>query len=180
MLLPGLYHIRGRKRHKRSRRRRMTEKCSIFFRRIRVPDRAETGPDGRKGGTGMYERLTAFIPAVKKGFYGEWLGGHDDILPFVLYSWDIRTLAEKIFCFADDHREEGYGDFSRILYGNGIVWSSEGMKKADVSALDGKTVFALLLGAVRAERYRDGALMDFCESGCVLRWLERLRETDGG
>ena len=60
-----------------------------------------------------------------------------------------------------------------------MTMGSPGAKvRADVSALDGKTVFALLLGAVRAERFCDGALMYFCESGCVLRWLERLRETD--
>ena len=126
----------------------------------------------------MYEPLTAYIPVLEKGFFGEWLGGHDDILPFVVYSWDIQTLTEKIFCFADDHREEGFGDYSRILYDHGIAWSKGSMTKADVSALDGKTVFALLLGAVRAEKFCDGALMYFCENGCVLRWLERLRETD--
>ena len=126
----------------------------------------------------MYESLTAYIPVLEKGFFGEWLGGHDDILPFVVYSWDIQTMTEKIFCFADDHREEGFGDYSRILYDHGIVWSKGSMREADVSALDGKTVFALLLGAVRAEKFCDGALMYFCESGCVLRWLERLRELD--
>ena len=125
----------------------------------------------------MYERLTAFIPVLEKGFFGKWRcceGG----FPFVVYSWHIRQLEEKIFCFADDHREEGFGDYSRILEEHGITWSSESMKKAEVSSLDGQAVFALLLGAVRAERQCEGALLDFCESGCVLRWLERLREED--
>ena len=125
----------------------------------------------------MYERLTAFIPVLEKGFFGEWRrceGG----FPFVVYSWHIRQLEEKIFCFADDHREEGFGDYSRILEEHGITWSSYSMKKAEVFSLDGQAVFALLLGAVRAERQCEGALLDFCESGCVLRWLERLREED--
>ena len=126
----------------------------------------------------MYERLTAYIPVLEKGFFGEWrcCAG---TFPFVQYSWHMRELEEKIHCFADDHREEGFGDYSRILEEHGITWGSEAMKKADVSALDGKTVFALLLGAVRAEKFCDGALMYFCENGCVLRWLERLREADG-
>ncbi len=125
----------------------------------------------------MYERLTAYIPVLEKGFFGEWrcCAG---TFPFVQYSWHMRELEEKIHCFADDHREEGFGDYSRILEEHGITWNSEAMKKVDVSALDGKTVFALLLGAVRAERQCEGALLDFCESGCVLRWLERLREED--
>ena len=125
----------------------------------------------------MYESLTAFIPALEKGVYGEWRRCEGSF-PFVVYSWHIRELEEKIYCFADDHREEGYGDYSRILEEHGITWSRDSMTKTDVSTLDGRTVFALLLGAVRAERQCDGALLDFCESGCVLRWLERLRETD--
>ena len=127
----------------------------------------------------MYERLTAYIPVLGKGCFGEWryCAG---TFPCVQYSWHMRELEEKIYCFADDHREEGFGDYSRILEEHGITWSSDSMKKVDVSALDGKTVFALLLGAVRAERQCDGALLDFCESGCVLHWLERLMELDEG
>ena len=52
------------------------------------------------------------------------------------------------------------------------------MEGADVSALDGKTVMALLVGAVRAERFCDGALLGFLESGCIGRWLRRLRQID--
>ena len=125
----------------------------------------------------MYERLTAYIPVLEKGFFGEWRCC-EGTFPFVVYSWHIRELEEKIYCFADDHREEGFGDYSRILEEHGITWGRNSMTRTDVSALDGKTVFALLLGAVRAERQCEGALLDFCESGCVLRWLERLRELD--
>ena len=49
LLLPGLYHTQGGKRHKTSRGRGMQEKCSIFFHTIRVPDRAETGFNDQKG-----------------------------------------------------------------------------------------------------------------------------------
>lgn len=37
---------------------------------------------------------------------------------------------------------------------------------------------ALLLGAVRAERFCDGALLGFFEDGSIRRWLVRLREID--
>ncbi len=46
--------------------------------------------------------------------------------------------------------------------------------------MDGRTVVALLTGAIRAERFCDGALLDFCKSGAVLRWLKRLKEIDNG
>ena len=37
----------------------------------------------------------------------------------------------------------------------------QAMSGADVSELDGQAVMALLLGAVRAERFCDGALLGF-------------------
>ena len=54
------------------------------------------------------------------------------------------------------------------------------MKNADVSSLDGKTVVALLVGAIRAERFCDGALLDFFEDGSIVKWLSRLKEIDEG
>ena len=52
------------------------------------------------------------------------------------------------------------------------------MSEADVSELDGQVVTALLIGAVRAERFCDDALLDFFEDGSMRRWLLRLRELD--
>ena len=52
------------------------------------------------------------------------------------------------------------------------------MSGADVSELDGQAVMALLLGAVRAERFCDVALLGFFGDGSMRRWLLRLREID--
>jgi len=41
-------------------------------------------------------------------------------------------------------------------------------------------VFALLVGAVRAGRFSEGAFEEFCRAGCVLSWLRRLRQIDDG
>lgn len=41
------------------------------------------------------------------------------------------------------------------------------MSAKDVSVLDGKCVMAMLLGAVRAERFCDGALLGFFKKGCI-------------
>lgn len=35
------------------------------------------------------------------------------------------------------------------------------MKGVDVSVLDGQCIMALIMGAVRAERFSDGALFEF-------------------
>ena len=128
---------------------------------------------------GMYESLTRWIPKLEKDRYGEWVRAEDGFPLYVAYSWNVRTFAEAVFCFADDHCAEHAGDFHRVLEEHRIPWSRKAMKGAEVSALDGRTAYALLLAAVRAERSCPGALLDFCASGCVVRWLRRLQETDG-
>ncbi len=71
-------------------------------------------------------------------------------------------------------------NYKRILAESGIAWDMKSMTEADVSGLDGRAVVALLLGAVRMERFCDGALLGFLENGSVGKWLARLGELDGG
>ncbi len=52
------------------------------------------------------------------------------------------------------------------------------MKNADDSNLNAKCVLALIMGSVRAERFCDGALLDFFNSGCILKLLERLNRIE--
>ena len=54
------------------------------------------------------------------------------------------------------------------------------MSEADVSKLDAQCVMALIVGAVRAERFCDGALLGFFKDGSIQKWLTRLKEIDGG
>jgi hypothetical protein len=52
------------------------------------------------------------------------------------------------------------------------------MKNADVSNLNAQCVLALIMGAVRAERFCDGVLLDFFKSSSILKWLERLKSCE--
>jgi hypothetical protein len=52
------------------------------------------------------------------------------------------------------------------------------MKNAEISNLNVQCVLALIMGAVKAERFCDGALLDFFKSGCILKWLERLNSIE--
>lgn len=54
------------------------------------------------------------------------------------------------------------------------------MDSVDVADKEGICVMALLLGAVRAERFCDGAMLGFFKRGIIQRWLERLKEIDAG
>ena len=39
-------------------------------------------------------------------------------------------------------------------------------------------ITALLMGAIRADRFSEGALLYFFETGTITKWLNRLKEID--
>lgn len=135
----------------------------------------------------MYESLTRFIPLVEgEDTYGVWFFDHEHAgtmedpkqMPFVEYGRLAIDVEDAIYAFVDDHEEFGLRHYGDILERNGLKWGTESMEAADVSALDGRAVMALLVGAVRAERFCDGALLRFFQTGCIARWLRRLQELD--
>ena len=50
--------------------------------------------------------------------------------------------------------------------------------KSDIENLDKQVILALMMGAIRAERFCNGALLGFFEDGYMLKWLKRLKEID--
>ena len=136
----------------------------------------------------MFESLTKHLPAIEnaEGF-GSWVvdreskGTMDDpiTMPYVNYGMTVADVEQAIYDFVDEHPEYELTHYHDILERNGLEWDSQAMSGADVSELDGQAVMALLLGAVRAERFCDGALLGFFEDGSIRRWLLRLKEIDG-
>lgn len=136
----------------------------------------------------MFENLTKHLPAIEnaEGF-GNWVVNreskgtmNDPIkMPYVNYGATVADVEQAIYDFVDEHPEYELTHYHDILERNGLEWGSQAMSGADVSELDGQAVMALLLGAVRAERFCDGALLGFFEDGSMRRWLLRLKEIDG-
>lgn len=136
----------------------------------------------------MFESLTKHLPAIEnaEGF-GNWVvdreskGTMDDPIkmPYVNYETTVADVEQAIYDFVDEYPEYELTHYYDILERNGLEWDSQAMSGADVSELDGQAVMALLLGAVRAERFCDGALLGFFEDGSMRRWLLRLKEIDG-
>lgn len=125
----------------------------------------------------MYESLIDLIPeldhADKPGNARGRSGG--TIHRSLEVEFEIRIEG-----FVRDHPEAGLTHYADILERSGIAWSAESMEAADASHLDGQTVMALLVGAMRAERFSYGIFLEFLRSGAVKRWLERLRQIDLG
>lgn len=136
----------------------------------------------------MYEELTDILGELPQEEYGHWIMDHKNDgspehpiqMPFVSYSGLVRKFMDAVFSFVKNHPEHGLNQYRDILEQNGIEWGSAAMDAVDVSDKDGICVMALLLGAVRAERFCDGALLGFFQKGSIQRWLERLKEIDGG
>ena len=134
----------------------------------------------------MYESLTSFLSKLQGDEYGKWIidrendgsPEHPIQFPFVAYSHVITDLEKAIYRFVNEHNEIELNHYYDILENADIQWNSDSMKNADVSSLDGRTVMALLVGAIRAERFCDGALLDFCQDGSIAKWLQRLKELD--
>ena len=133
----------------------------------------------------MYESLTRLIPGLIEE-YGtlivdnESKGTMDDPIhmPFVNYSPAVIELMKAVYAFKAEHPDFELTKYEEILISNGLEWSRRSMSEADVSDADGKFVMALLMGAIRAERFSEGTLLGFCEDGSVLHWLKRLQEID--
>ena len=118
---------------------------------------------------GVYKSLTDFLPMFEEDKIGDWMidcvndgtPEHPIQMPFVNYSRLIRAVEDAIYNFEQMHPEYGLNHYSSILEANGIEWGMDSMSAKDVSVLDGKCVMAMLMGAVRAERFCDGALLGF-------------------
>lgn len=136
--------------------------------------------------TNKFAELTAFIPKIKDGAFGEWIIDrkndgtleHPIQMPFVNYSRIVHEFEKALYKFCEEHPEFEHTRYGDTLKSIGLEWGSKSMEEADVSNVDAKGIIALLMGAVRAERFCDGALLGFFEEGCILRWLERLEALD--
>ena len=99
-------------------------------------------------------------------------------MPFVAYSKMVRQFEKAVYRFAENHPEYKLNQYGDILKKHGIDWGNDSMDAVYDSHVDGQCVMALLMGAVRAERFCDGALFGFFKRGSIKRWLERLKEIE--
>lgn len=136
--------------------------------------------------TRKFESLTKYIQQLKDDKFGDWVidrendgtPEHPIHMPFVNYSDNVDFFREDVWRFMEENEDMELNRYRDILNENGIEWGSDSMSEADVSSLNAQCVMALIMGAIRAERFCDGALLDFFENGSILKWLERLKEID--
>jgi len=134
----------------------------------------------------MYETLTAFVTSLETSQLGTMVievidknkPEHSIQLPYASYERTVMDFIQAVYTFADEHEEMGIYHYYDILKKNNIQWESRSMEEADVENLGGDAVVALIMGATRADRFCEGALLDFLKEGYIVKWLNRLKELD--
>lgn len=133
-----------------------------------------------------FETLTKYLPPLSDDGFGIWIidrendgtPEHPIQMPYVRYTEMIDHFVHDVYAFMEANEDFELNRYGEILRQNGWEWGSQSMSEADVSDKDGRCVMALIMGAVRAERFCDGALLRFFREGCIRKWLERLKEID--
>ena len=133
-----------------------------------------------------FGRLTKYIPMIEKAEIGHWYidrendgtPDHPKQLPFVMYSRMVNNFVDDVYTLVERYPKWELTRYGQILEQNGLKWESRSMSGAIVENLDARCICALLVGAVRAERFCDGALKTFFENGSICRWLMRLDAID--
>lgn len=74
-------------------------------------------------------------------------------MPFVNYSEMVHRFIDDVYDFSETNKDFELNRYGEILERNGLEWGSKSMSEADISTLDGQCVMALIMGAVRAERF---------------------------
>lgn len=134
-----------------------------------------------------FRTLTKYIGKISAAaFWGEWIidtenGGtpeHPIHFPWVSYRGLIIKFEQEFYQFSESHPEYRLTSYGEILEKNGLKWGGEEMRSAGLTTLDEQGVLALIMGAVRAERFCDGALLGFLKDGSLTSWLKRLKDID--
>lgn len=130
----------------------------------------------------QFEILTKYIPKLQEDHIGEWVIDQENDgtterpiqMPFVNYSETVQRFLDDVYTFAEQHQEMELTRYSEILSENGIDWGTNDMEHVDISNLNAQCVLALIMEALRAERFSEGAIFNFFKSANMLKCLERL------
>ena len=133
-----------------------------------------------------FENLIKYLLLLEDDNIGTWIidrendgsPEHPIQMPFVNYSEMVHDFIKDVYDFEEKNKDFELTRYGEILEKNGLEWGSKSMSEADVSSLDGQCIMALIMGAVRAERFCDGALLGVFKDGSIKKWLERLKKID--
>ncbi|MCL2387970.1 MAG: DUF6508 domain-containing protein [Defluviitaleaceae bacterium] len=134
-----------------------------------------------------FETLTKYIGKFDTAdSLGEWIidTKNDGTLEnprhmsWVNYTDLVIAFKREFYQFSKDNPEYELSQYSTILQANGLKWSKNEIRSIEADKLDAKCILALIMGAVRADRFSEGALLGFLKDGNISNWLKRLKDID--
>ena len=87
-------------------------------------------------------------------------------------------LCEEFYQFSYNYPEYQLTSYESILERNGLKWDDAIMRSANEMSLDAQCILALIMGAIRANRFCEGTLLSLFEDGYIIKWLKRLKCID--
>ena len=127
----------------------------------------------------QFAELTKYIPMIERDEIGQWHVNKERLqFPFVIFSEMVHHFMDDVYALVEQYPEWGLNCYGEILEENNLEWNLDVMSRADVATLNAKCVCALLVGAIRADRFCEGALLGLFENGSIGRWLQRLKDID--
>lgn len=144
---------------------------------------------GNEGAISKFKVLTKYIGRISESeSYGEWFidrendgtSEHPIQMPYVNFNELVELFVTEFYQFSESHPEYQLTNYGSILENNGLKWDDVSMRNVDVDTIDEQCTLALIMGAIRAERFCDGALLSFFKDGYILKWLKRLKAIDNG
>lgn len=134
---------------------------------------------------GKFHLLTKYIVKFQEmASFGRWITDEGESqdkpvqIPFVVYDDLVTMFIEEFYHFAELHPEYKLKNYHSIIESYGLDWEKESLEKVPLETLDEQCVLALMMGAIRADRFAEGALLDFFNEGFIVKWLRRLQEID--
>lgn len=141
--------------------------------------------DDSKAENGIYSSLTRYISkfsnpsrskVMPENNIGDGTMEHPYQLPYREYSREVEDFVKDIYAFESRHPEYQLNRYIFILRYYGIQWDENEMSNANIDELNGQAVLALIMGAVRAEKFCTGVLEGFLQNGSIIKWLKRLKK----
>lgn len=142
---------------------------------------------GHDAAMSKFHVLTKYIGKLSKAeSFGEWFIDRDGDgtiehpfqMPYMNFNELVNMFVDEFYHFSENHPEYQLTSYGSILESNGLKWDDDSMGHSDIDTLDEKCILALIMGAIRVDRFCNGALLSFFMDGYILKWLKRLKAID--
>jgi len=86
----------------------------------------------------------------------------------------MHEFIKRVYDVELTYPEFDLRNYQKILEHFGLEWNMDSLKNADVSKLDLQGIIAVMLAAIRGDRFCEGALLGFFKDSSIDKWLGRL------